>query len=52
MNITKIYPLIEITSGVVLAKVYFNDNELNIITKAGGFGNKDIIKDIEKFLEI
>ncbi|MDR3259020.1 MAG: four-carbon acid sugar kinase family protein [Fusobacteriaceae bacterium] len=48
-----IIPLDEILPGVVIARViskidYYN---INIITKAGGFGNVDVINNIEKFID-
>lgn len=50
LECTSIIPLKEISSGVVFAKVICKNQKLNIITKAGGFGEEDIIEKIIKFI--
>lgn len=45
-----IKPVCEIESGVVLSSLSRNGGEMSLITKSGGFGNKDIIVRIEQFI--
>ena len=41
----------EMYPGVVLTKVMYNGNILNIISKSGGFGNKNLLLDIRKSIQ-
>jgi uncharacterized protein YgbK (DUF1537 family) len=47
-----IVPITEITPGVVMARAVGNQHSFNIVTKSGGFGEKDVIEKIEKFLKV
>ena len=48
-----IVPLAEILPGIVFTKVIMNEGiNLNIITKAGGFGEEDIVEKIDKFIKM
>lgn len=50
IGIKYIVPVKEILSGVVFTKVILENNDfINIITKAGGFGDKNLIKEIKYF---
>ncbi|KNZ40166.1 four-carbon acid sugar kinase family protein [Acetobacterium bakii] len=44
-------PMEEIASGVVLSKLVSENHAINIITKAGGLGDPDIIKVITNYLK-
>ena len=47
-----IIPIKEILPGVVFTKVVLkNKSFINVITKAGGFGEKDLIKEVNHFLD-
>lgn len=50
LECTSIIPIKEISSGVVFARVICKHQNLNIITKAGGFGEENIIEEIIKFI--
>ena len=41
----------EMYPGVVLTKVMYNGNILNVISKSGGFGNKNLLLDIRKSIQ-
>lgn len=45
-----IRPVCEVESGVVLSSLPLNGADISLITKSGGFGNKDIIVRIEQFI--
>ncbi|WP_261133547.1 four-carbon acid sugar kinase family protein [Bacillus sp. Marseille-Q3570] len=44
MNVMEMELLDEIEAGVPLGRINFNDQKLWTVTKAGGFGNKDTLK--------
>lgn len=46
-----IIPREEVVPGVVVSDVISDDYKLNIITKAGGFGNEDILIQIKNYLK-
>lgn len=46
MNWTRLEPIGEIAPGVVLSRVEGPQTELGFITKAGGFGDEDVVEDI------
>lgn len=46
-----ITPFLEISAGVVCSVFRRAGNEIKLITKSGGFGNKQVITDIEKFIK-
>ncbi|MGL4653849.1 four-carbon acid sugar kinase family protein [Cetobacterium sp.] len=46
-----IIPLKEIIPGVVFTKALVGDKSINIITKAGGFGDEDVIEKIHNFFK-
>lgn len=48
MNISKISPLLEYEPGIVISKVQYNEQEIPIITKSGGFGDKDLFIELAK----
>lgn len=50
LECTSIIPIREISPGVVFAKTFFKWRSLNIITKAGGFGEENIIEKIINFI--
>jgi uncharacterized protein YgbK (DUF1537 family) len=47
----EIYPLFEIKDGVVLSKVDGESKNICLVSKSGGFGDRDIILKIEDFLK-
>lgn len=52
LECTSIIPQKEISPGVVFARIICKNQGLNIITKAGGFGEENIIEEIIKFIRI
>jgi uncharacterized protein YgbK (DUF1537 family) len=52
MECQGIVPITEVTPGVVLARAVGSQHSFNIVTKSGGFGEKDVIEKIEKFLKV
>lgn len=51
LGINEISPIAEISPGTPLSVASFNDLNLNIVTKSGGFGEVNIISKIDKFLQ-
>lgn len=52
INCNYIIPLEEIVPGVVLTRAIYDNKFINIITKAGGFGDEDIIEKINSFMSL
>ena len=50
LECSSVIPLKEISSGVVFTKALCKDREINIITKAGGFGKENVIDEIKEFI--
>lgn len=50
LNCSLIFPITEITPGVVLGKIKLSDKEIFLITKAGGFGSIKIWDEIKTYL--
>ncbi|MNW31007.1 hypothetical protein D3C74_79110 [compost metagenome] len=48
LKITQITPLYEISQGVVLSEMIWKDKPIQVITKSGGFGNKELFVDLNK----
>jgi len=48
MGIVCLEPLLEVVPGVVLSKTVNSPYNLNLITKAGGFGGEDLLEKIER----
>lgn len=46
-----IIPKIEIFPGIIISEIVSNNYNLKIITKAGGFGSKDVLQKIKKYIE-
>lgn len=46
LKINGIKPLCEISQGVVLSEILWKDKPIQVITKSGGFGNKELFVDI------
>lgn len=46
LGIKDIIPICEIEHGIVLSKLYFNDKEINVISKSGGFGEVNLFEKI------
>ncbi len=52
MNCTQLYPVCEIEKGAVLSLLIWNGRKIQVISKSGGFGGKEIITRIaEKVIE-
>lgn len=52
MGCQGIVPITEIAPGVVMARAVGDSHNFNIVTKSGGFGEKDVIEKIEKYLKV
>ncbi|TAH64478.1 MAG: four-carbon acid sugar kinase family protein [Anaerolineaceae bacterium] len=46
VNCSFLYPICEIEQGVVLSYIYLNNTRVQIVSKSGGFGNKDVFVNI------
>lgn len=46
LGITGIKPMAEISPGVVLSAIEWNDQEMQVITKSGGFGEETLFEEI------
>ncbi len=52
MNCTQLYPVCEIEKGAVLSLLIWNGRRIQVISKSGGFGSKEIITRIaDKVIE-
>lgn len=52
MNCTQLYPVCEIEKGAVLSLLMWNGRRIQVISKSGGFGSKEIITRIaDKVIE-
>ncbi|MBM7871406.1 uncharacterized protein YgbK (DUF1537 family) [Clostridium pascui] len=43
VNCTQLHPVCEIEQGAVLSFMYLNEKKLQIVSKSGGFGEKEVI---------
>lgn len=50
LNCDKIFPVLEIAPGIVAAKAQTQTCDLRIISKAGGFGSKNVVEVINDFV--
>jgi uncharacterized protein YgbK (DUF1537 family) len=50
MHVDKLYPVGEILPGVVVSKLRLGDQVAAIVTKAGGFGEENIIIRIKRYV--
>ncbi len=50
LEINQIKPICEIRQGVVLSEMLWKDKPIQVITKSGGFGNKELFVDMNKNL--
>ncbi|MGO2083802.1 MAG: four-carbon acid sugar kinase family protein [Vagococcus sp.] len=48
LGITKIKPITEISKGVVLSRIDWQEKEIEVITKSGGFGHQELFEDMIK----
>ena len=46
LGITGIKPMVEISPGVVLSAIEWNNREMQVITKSGGFGEETLFEEI------
>ncbi|MFL8888422.1 four-carbon acid sugar kinase family protein [Helcococcus kunzii] len=46
LRINEIYPIKEISPGVVLNKISYKGNKIRLATKSGGFGKKDLMENL------
>lgn len=46
LSINEIYPIKELSPGVVLSKISYKGNNIRLATKSGGFGKKDLMKNL------
>lgn len=51
LDVTQIKPIAEISPGVVFSELSWQDQTINVITKSGGFGNKEILVDLKERIE-
>ena len=47
---TELTPVCEISQGVVLSTLKWNEKKLQVVSKSGGFGNKDVLIEAAKKL--
>ena len=47
---TELTPVCEISQGVVLSILKWNEKKLQVVSKSGGFGNKDVFIEAAKKL--
>lgn len=48
LGVTKLSPLTEIKPGVVLSKFYWKSREYQILSKSGGFGDKNLLVELSQ----
>lgn len=48
LKINEVTPLCEISQGVVLSEMMWKDKPIQVITKSGGFGPKELFDDLNK----
>ncbi|MGP5431402.1 four-carbon acid sugar kinase family protein [Enterococcus malodoratus] len=48
LEINQIKPIAEISAGVVLSSIEWNNQEIQVITKSGGFGNEKLFEEISR----
>ncbi|MNP82348.1 hypothetical protein D3C76_1809580 [compost metagenome] len=48
LKISRIKPLYEISQGVVLSEMIWKDQPVQVITKSGGFGNKELFIELNQ----
>jgi len=46
LGITHVIPMLELSPGIALSKAFSDKYSFNLITKSGGFGNKDAVTNI------
>lgn len=51
LGINEIKPLAEISAGVVLSSIEWEGQEIQVITKSGGFGNVELFEEISQLTE-
>lgn len=51
LGINEIKPLAEISAGVVLSSIEWKGQEIQVITKSGGFGNVELFEEISQLTE-
>ncbi|MBO0453010.1 four-carbon acid sugar kinase family protein [Candidatus Enterococcus murrayae] len=51
LGINQIKPLAEISAGVVLSAIKWKEQEIQVITKSGGFGNEELFEEISQLTE-
>lgn len=49
LGVTGIKPLVELKPGVVLSVVEWNNKEMQVITKSGGFGSETLFEEIKQY---
>lgn len=50
-GIKEVYPLAELTEGVVYSYFYYRERVFSIISKSGGFGNENLFTEISELVE-
>ncbi|MGT2924821.1 four-carbon acid sugar kinase family protein [Streptococcus caviae] len=51
LQIDQLKPLCELSAGVVLAELTWKDKVIQVITKSGGFGHRELFEDINKMVQ-
>lgn len=46
LGVHTIKPIAEISAGVVLSNIVWNEKQMQVLSKSGGFGNKELLVDI------
>lgn len=49
LGVNKIEPIAEISPGVVLSMIEWNQKKMQVITKSGGFGNEELFEEISQW---
>ncbi|EHJ57771.1 hypothetical protein HMPREF9318_00808 [Streptococcus urinalis FB127-CNA-2] len=51
LKIDSLIPISEISQGVVHSQIIFEDKIVNVLTKSGGFGSKELLIDLNNIVE-
>ena len=51
LGIEKIRPFCELSPGVVLAELSFKGRQIQVITKSGGFGHRELFEEISQLVQ-
>jgi uncharacterized protein YgbK (DUF1537 family) len=46
----ELIPIREITPGVVLSQIRYREHTYNLLSKSGGFGNRDLLAQLQEII--